>query len=126
MNRRHFLSHGHRANRSRLTGHAHSHHHADEAPFEAPVNQPPPEHPLISGSGEFRYQYVPDKLVLPPEVKMRNGHGLCLDTQGNIYFTFEPEQVEEQTRCLVRFAPDGTNAVLLGPNNAWPTAFLTA
>ncbi len=48
---------------------------------------------------------------------MKNGHGLCHDTQGNIYFTFEPEQVEERTRCLVRFAPDGTEPVLLGADN---------
>jgi hypothetical protein len=61
---------------------------------------------------------VPAKLTLPPEVKMRNGHGLCRDTQGNIYFTFEPEKVEEQTRSLVRFAPDGTGPVLLGSDNA--------
>jgi hypothetical protein len=99
-------------------GHAHSHHHVNEAPFEATGNAAPHKDPVVSGRGEFRYQYVPDKLVLPDEVKMRNGHGLCKDTQGNIYFTFEPEKVEEQTRCLVRFAPDGTNPVLLGSDNA--------
>ena len=49
---------------------------------------------------------------------MKNGHGLCRDRQGNIYFTFEPEKVEAQTRALVRFAPDGTGAVLLGTNNS--------
>ena len=115
MNRRHFLHTSAALTAAAFTTHAHSHHHADEAPFEAPASQPLlSEHPLISGSGEFRYQYVPDKLVLPPEVKMRNGHGLCLDTQGNIYFTFEPAKVDEQTRCLVRFAPDGTGAELLG------------
>jgi hypothetical protein len=74
--------------------------------------------PIVSGSGDFRYEYVPTKLVLPPEAKMRNGHGLCLDHQGNIFFTFEPEKVEPQTRCLVKFAPDGTNPTLLGPDNA--------
>jgi hypothetical protein len=98
--------------------HPHSHHHVNEAPFEATGNAAPPKTPVISGSGEFRYQYAPEKLVLPDEVKMRNGHGLCRDTQGNIYFTFEPEKVEEQTRCLVRFAPDGTAPVLLGGDNA--------
>ena len=73
--------------------------------------------PVISGSGAFRYQYLPEKLVLPPEVNMRNGHGLCHDAKGNIYFTFEPVNVEPATRCLVRFAPDGTQAVLLGSDN---------
>src|SRR5690349_20201312 len=87
--------------------HAHGHHHVNEAPFAASGQTAPPAGQTItSASGEFRYQYVPDKLQLPAEVKMRNGHGLCHDTQGNIYFTFEPEKVEEQTRSLVRFAPD--------------------
>ena len=118
MNRRQFLHAGTAFTAVAFSGPSHSHHHVDEVPFEAAASTPPPsEHPLVSGSGEFRYQYVPDRLVLPPAVKMRNGHGLCLDTQGNIYFTFEPEQVEEQTRCLVRFAPDGTGGELLGPDN---------
>ncbi len=73
---------------------------------------------VISGSGSFRYQYLPDKLVLPPEVQMRNGHGLCHDAKGNIYFTYEPEKVEAATRCLLRFAPDGTRPELLGPDHA--------
>jgi hypothetical protein len=119
MNRRQFLYAGTTVTAAAFTSHAHSHHHGDEAPYEAAANQPPPpKHPVVSGSGEFHYQYEPDKLVLPPGVSMRNGHGLCLDTQGNIYFTFEPEQVDEHTRCLVRFGPDGTGAELLGPNNS--------
>lgn len=119
MNRRHFLHASAALTAAAFTSHAHSHHHADEAPFETAENQPPPDgKPLVSGSGEFRYQYVPEKLALPSEVKMRNGHGLCLDTQGNIYFTFEPEQVDEHTRSLVRFAPDGTGATLLGSDNS--------
>lgn len=73
---------------------------------------------IIGGSGEFRYQYVPEKLKLPPEVHMKNGHGLCHDDAGNIYFVFEPEKVEAETKSLVRFKPDGTGAVLLGEGNA--------
>ena len=72
---------------------------------------------IISGSGSFRYEYIPEKLVLPPEVHMRNGHGLCRDAAGNIYFTYEPEKIEPGTRCLVRFAPDGTHPQLLGNDN---------
>ncbi len=121
MNRRRFMQTG--ASLAALafspSAQAHpSHHHVNEAPFEATGNAAPPKTPVLSGYGEFRYQYVPEKLVLPDEVKMRNGHGLCRDTQGNIYFTFEPEKVEEQTRSLVRFAPDGTGPVLLGGDNA--------
>ncbi len=103
-----------------LMAHAHSHEHhyvmarAEDNPGGA---TPPPDGPVTSGSGEFRYEYVPAKLALPPEVKMRHGHGLCRDAAGNIYFTFEPEKVEPETRCLVRFNPDGTGATLLGTDN---------
>jgi hypothetical protein len=120
MNRRHFLQTTASLAAISFTahGHAHSHHHGDEAPFDAgAANAGAPAGPIISGSGEFRYQYVPEKLALPPEVKMKNGHGLCHDDQGRIYFTFEPETVEDRTRCLVRFAPDGTGAALLGSDN---------
>jgi len=122
MNRRNFLQTSATFAAAGLSGHAHSHHHVNEAAADdsaaaaAPAGDP--NAPVITGTGAFRYQYVPEKLVLPAEVKMRNGHGLCHDNQGNIYFTFEPEKVEDQTRCLVRFAPDGTGATLLGTDNA--------
>jgi hypothetical protein len=73
---------------------------------------------VVGGTGAFRYEFVPDKVALPPEVAMRHGHGLCRDLQGNIYFTYEPEKVEANTRVLVRFDPDGTHPKLLGPDNA--------
>lgn len=73
---------------------------------------------IIGGTGAFRYEFVPDKLKLPAEVKMRHGHGLCHDRKGHIYFTYEPESVEAGTRVLVRFEPDGTSPVLLGNDNA--------
>lgn len=72
---------------------------------------------LVSGSGAFRYEFDPSKLVLPHEVKMRHGHGLCRDSEGRIYFTYEPEKVEPDTRVLVRFAPGGTGATLIGSDN---------
>lgn len=100
------------------TSHAHSHHHAEEAPAETPAAANPPTGPVVSGTGRFRYQYEPEKLALPAEVKMKNGHGLCHDSNGRIYFTYEPETVSEQTRCLVRFEPDGSGATLLGTDNA--------
>lgn len=74
--------------------------------------------PVRSGSGDFQYEFVASKMTLPAEVRMRHGHGLCRDDEGNIYFTYEPEAVESNTRCLVRFAPDGTGATLLGKDNA--------
>lgn len=35
--------------------------------------------PVISGTGKFRYQYDPTKLVLPSSVQLLNGHGLTRD-----------------------------------------------
>jgi hypothetical protein len=101
-----------------MTSHSHPHHHVSAA-FEASngSGSVSSSEPCITGNGEFRYQHVPEKLVLPAQVKMKHGHGLCHDTQGRIYFTFEPEDVREQTRCLIRFAPDGTGAALLGFDN---------
>ncbi len=98
---------------------AHSHHQVLDPPGEtAPAADPGTEAALTSGRGEFQFQYVPEKLLLPAGVKMKHGHGLCHDTEGNIYFTYEPETVDEHTRGLVRFAPDGTGATLLGSSNA--------
>jgi DNA-binding beta-propeller fold protein YncE len=48
---------------------------------------------------------------------MKHGHGLCRDQRGNIYFTYEPDQLEAGTRALIRFNPDGTGGVLLGNDN---------
>ena len=119
INRRHFLQASASFTALAFTAHAHSHHHVNEAEAEpAPAGGPGPLVPVTSGSGEFRFEFTPDKLVLPPQVQMRNGHGLCLDAQGNIYFTYEAQKVEPHTRCLVRFNPDGTGATLLGPDNA--------
>lgn len=102
---------------------AHSH-HGDDSPEPAAAAPAPSPRPtngvparIISGAGDFRYEYLPEKLVLPPQVHMRHGHGLCRDSQGHIYFTFEPEKVEAETRCLVRFDPDGTHPRLLGSDN---------
>jgi hypothetical protein len=73
---------------------------------------------IILGTGEFRYVYLPNKLVLPETVKMKHGHGLCRDDKGLIYFAFEPSAVDATTRTPVRFAADGTGATLLGGDNA--------
>jgi hypothetical protein len=63
-------------------GHAHSHHQVNEAPFEATGSAAPPKEPLISGQGEFRYQYVPEKLALPDEV-VPHGLNIDVDKDGN-------------------------------------------
>jgi len=61
-----------------------------------------PGAPVISGSGAFRYQYDPTKLLLPPTVQLLNGHGLARDRAGNIYFTYEST---DKTAASVRAYP---------------------
>ena len=50
-------------------------------------------------------------------MKLENGHGLAVDKEGFIYFTYQSSVVDETTRALVRFDPDGLNATLLGDDN---------
>ena len=49
------------------------------APPGLPRAGSPPIGPVISGTGAFRYQYLPDRLVLPPTVDLLHGHGLAKD-----------------------------------------------
>jgi len=118
MNRRDFLRAAATLTVASTAVGTHSHHHANEIleQNDSPAGAAD-DGVVVSGRDPFRYEYVPEKLALPPEVRMKNGHGLCHDAEGNIYFTFEPETVDEHTRCLVRFAPDGTGATLLGSSN---------
>jgi hypothetical protein len=72
---------------------------------------------IISGQGEWQYEYMPNLLQLPSSVDLLNGHGLCKDHAGNIYFTYQSATVAESTRALIKFLPDGTGAQLLGNDN---------
>jgi len=70
---------------------------------------------VISGTSPWQYQYRPDLLQLPSGADPANGHGLARDeATGFIYYTFQPTKVTPSTQCLVRFQPDGSNAVFLG------------
>tara|TARA_B110000208_G_scaffold171564_1_gene213934 strand:+ start:112 stop:1515 length:1404 start_codon:yes stop_codon:yes gene_type:complete len=83
------------------------------APTPPPTAMPPVE----SGTAPFRYRYEPSKLLLPPTVQLLHGHGVTKDSKGNIYATYVPSLSSQKlptARCLIRYAPDGTNGVLLG------------
>jgi len=69
---------------------------------------------VISGSGNWTYQYEPTLLQFNQSDNMANGHGLCKDTAGNIYFTFQAKSIKDASQVLVRFSPDGTKSVMLG------------
>lgn len=104
-----------------LTVFAHPHDDAEHKPMQmaaaGAVLLPDGTAQAVLGGGAFRYVHEPGKLILPDVVKMKHGHGLCRDTNGHIYFVYEPQPVEAETRTLVRFEPDGTGAVLLGSSN---------
>ena len=78
-----------------------------------------PPGPIRTGQGDFIYEYQPSLLQVPPSPKsggqnVLNGHGIARDSAGNLYFTFQPANVAEDTQCLAKFNPDGTNGILLG------------
>ena len=65
-------------------------------------------HPIIGGWGDFRYQYLPDRLQPPPGSSMVNCHGLVVDASQNIILTYEPDHKIDH-ECLIRWKPDGTD-----------------
>jgi hypothetical protein len=71
---------------------------------------------VISGQGNWRFQFMPSLVNLPLSEADNdlNGHGVCQDNEHNIYFTFVPKKVTNATQVLVRFTPDGGQATLLG------------
>ena len=72
-----------------------------------------PTAPIIGGQGAYRYQYMPDKLVLPQGAEIRDAHGLELDSKNNIYLTYgnwadgKPPNNGTDRNCLIRWDPDG-------------------
>lgn len=79
----------------------------------APAAVPPQS--VISGTGRFRYQYMPALLALPPSVDLLHGHGLTKDAAGNIYFTYASSNLTDPgVRALIKYNPDGTGGTLLG------------
>ena len=76
MNRRQFLHTGASLAAIAFTSQAAPHHSANEAPFDSSGAQAPPlDHPIVSGSGEFRFEFVPDKIMLP-----QIGRASCRET----------------------------------------------
>jgi len=74
---------------------------------------------IISGQGDFIFEYDPEalqsalfKLIDPSQ--LLNGHGLSKDLEGQLYFTFQPATVTPTTKALVRFSNNLQTATLLG------------
>jgi hypothetical protein len=76
--------------------------------------------PIIGGSGEFRYQYDPTKMLLPAGSQLLNAHGLVTSADGSIYLTYEHVHHDKggnDNNCLVKWKPDGTDPEYLTGGN---------
>ena len=79
--------------------------------------------PIIGGYGDFRFEYDPEKLALPPGTELLNAHGLVIDpTDGSLILTYEPvhqlqrgREVNEDQHCMIKWKPDGTGGSTIGP-----------
>mmetsp|Transcript_23516 Transcript_23516/g.45837 ORF Transcript_23516/g.45837 Transcript_23516/m.45837 type:complete len:285 (-) Transcript_23516:538-1392(-) len=67
---------------------------------------------IIGGHKDWKFQYLPERLQLPPGTNAVNCHGLALDSDGRIYLTYQNDG-RQDPNCLVRWAPDGTNGTTL-------------
>lgn len=58
--------------------------------------------PIVLGSGSERYEWVPDWLVPPAEIKYGDTHGLAQDSQGRIYLshTVHPDSANPNGVCV--------------------------
>lgn len=77
------------------------------------VGQLQADDPIIGGQGDFKYEYLPDRLQLPPTVNLQDAHGWVVDAQSNIILTYVPKAPD--TNCMLRWAPDGSSPVPFGP-----------
>lgn len=72
--------------------------------------------PVVDGQGDFRFEYLPERLALPPGVQMQHAHGWAVDARGSIYLTYAPAPNSSDAHCLLRWPADGRGAAeLLGP-----------
>lgn len=72
--------------------------------------------PIIGGQGKFRYQYMPNLLVAPEGASLVNCHGLVLDSDNNIYLTYQNDGKDQN--CLIRWNPDGTGGEFMTGGNS--------
>jgi len=70
---------------------------------------------VIGGWGDYRYQYMPEKMVAPAGASLTNCHGLVTDAAKNIYLTYENDG--KDLNCLIRWKPDGTGGEFMTGGN---------
>ena len=64
------------------------------------------ERPVV-GSGEHRYEVIHDWGKLPKHIRYGNTHGICEDSQGNIYVHHSVHSSSDVPDSLVIFDPEG-------------------
>ena len=76
----------------------------------------PPVLLLLSGQGDWEFEFQESLVNLPASESGndQNGHGVCKDTDGTIFFTFVPKKVTAATQVLAQWKPDGTGVTMLG------------
>ena len=83
----------------------------------ATLAAPVPAAPIIGGSGDFRYQFMPELLQPPAGAKIVDCHGLSVDAEKNIILTYHTD-ASDPDHCLIRWNPDGTNGVFPSKQNS--------
>jgi hypothetical protein len=73
---------------------------------------------MVTGQGDFTFEYVPNLLKLPAGVDIEHAHSLCTDSAGRIYLTYTSNSMADDTRAVVRFSPDGQHSEVLGVGGA--------
>ncbi len=61
----------------------------------------------VVGSGEFTYEVIHDWGEVPANIKLGNTHGVCEDSQGNIYVHHTVNAASESEDTMVVFDPNG-------------------
>lgn len=72
--------------------------------------------PIVTGQGDFQFEFEQQLVNLPSSESDNdlNGHGVCKDKEGNIFFTFVPKKVDNTTQVLAKWKVDGTGVEMLG------------
>lgn len=71
--------------------------------------------PIILGSGSHKYQWVPDWLVPPSDIKYGDTHGLCQDAKGRIYLSHTVHSTSQSPNGVCVFDEKGKFLTSWGP-----------
>jgi hypothetical protein len=70
----------------------------------------------VIGSGDHQYEVIHDWGELPSHIKWGNTHGVCVDSQGNIYVHHTVHETSRSADTMVVFDPKGKFVRSWGPH----------